>query len=187
MLVYHLLAKFQPIVLYVQHIILNILIHIWCATPVETSEICPFINGVKECSAGWDGIHAKIVKSFYNIYLDILIHVFNLSITTGIFPKELKVVKVIALFKSQNSMVFNNYHPVSILPVFSIILEKLMHNRIMSFINKHKLLFEYQSGFRQKHGTDIALIVLLDKIMSSINDGEMCWGYFWIWVKLSIQ
>ena len=71
---------------------------------------------------------------------------------------------------------FNNYHPVSILPVFSKILEKLMYNRILSFINKHKLLFEYQFGFREKHGTDIALIVLLDKIMSSINDGEIVLG-----------
>ena len=73
---------------------------------------------------------------------------------------------------------FNNYRPVSILPVFSKILEKLMYNRILSFINKHNLLFEYQFGFREKHGTDIALIVLLDKIMSSINDGEIGLGVF---------
>ena len=33
------------------------------ATPVETSEICTIINGMKESSAEWDGIHAKIVKS----------------------------------------------------------------------------------------------------------------------------
>ena len=53
-----------------------------------------------------------------------------------------------------------------------------MYNRILSFINEHKLLFEYQFGFREKHGTDIALIVLLDKIMSSINDGEIVLGVF---------
>ena len=147
-------------------------------TPVETSEICTIINGMKESSAGWDGIYAKIVKSTYNLYLDTLTHVFNLSITKGIFPRELKVAKVIALFKSQNSMMFDNYRPVSILPVFSKILEKLMYNRILSFINKHKVLFEYQFGFREKHGTDIALIVLLDKIMSSINDGEIVLGVF---------
>ena len=98
--------------------------------------------------------------------------------TKGIFPRELKVAKVIALFKSQNSMMFNNYRPVSILPVFSKILEKLMYNRILSFINEHKLLFEYQFGFREKHGIDIALIVLLDKIMSSINDGKIVLGVY---------
>ena len=86
------------------------------------------------------------------------------------------MAKVIALFKSQNSMMFNYYRPVSILPVFSMILEKLMYNIILSFINKHKLLFEHLSEFREKHGKDIALIVLLDKIMSSINDGEIVLG-----------
>ena len=149
-------------------------------TPVETSEIYTIINGMKESSAGWDDIHAKIVKSTYNLYLDTLTHVFNSSITKGIFPRELKVAKVIARFKSQNSMMFDNYHPVSILPVFSKILEKLMYNRILSFINKHKLLFEHNFGFREKHGTDIALIVLLDKIMSYINDGEIVLCFFWI-------
>ena len=73
---------------------------------------------------------------------------------------------------------FNNHWPVSFLPEFSKILEKLMYNRLMSFINKHKLLFEYQLVFREKHGTDIALIVLLGQIMSSINDGEVVLGVF---------
>ena len=73
---------------------------------------------------------------------------------------------------------FNNYRPVSIPPVFLKILEKLMYNKILSFINKHNSLFEYQFGFCEKHGTDIALIVLLDKIMSSINDGEIVLGGF---------
>ena len=147
-------------------------------TPVETSDICTIINGMKESGAGWDGIHAKIIKSTYNLYLDTLTHVFNSSITKGIFPRELKVAKVIALFKSQNGMMFNNYRPVSIPPVFSKILEKLMYNRILSFINKHNFLFEYQFGFCEKHGTDIALIFLLDKIMSSINDGGIVLGVF---------
>ena len=73
---------------------------------------------------------------------------------------------------------FDNHRPVLILPVFSKILEKLMYNRILSFINKPKLLFEYNFGFHEKHGTDIALIVLLDKIMSYINDGEIVLGVF---------
>ena len=60
--------------------------------------------------------------------------------------------------------------------MFSRILEKLIYNRILSFINKHRLLFENQSGFRERQGTDIALIVLLDKIMSSINGGEIVFG-----------
>ena len=74
-------------------------------TPVETSGIYANINAMKESSAGWDGIHAKIVKSTYNLHLNILTHVFNQSIT-NFFPSEFKVAKVIRLSKSQNSMMF---------------------------------------------------------------------------------
>ena len=53
-----------------------------------------------------------------------------------------------------------------------------MYNRILALINKHNLLYEFQFGFRGKHGTDIAFIVLVDKIMSAFNDGEMVLGVF---------
>ena len=75
-------------------------------------------------------------------------------------------------------MLVINYRPVSVLPFFLEILEKIMYNRILAFINKHNLLYKFQFGFRRKHGTDIALIVLVDKIMSAFNDGEMALGVF---------
>ena len=147
-------------------------------SPVQSDEIVKIINSLKISSAGWDDIHSKIVKTSYDIYLDVMTHVFNLSITKGIFPKELKVAKVVALFKSDDCMLLNNYRPVSILPVFSKILEKLMYSRLLSFINKHNLLYKYQFGFREKHGTDIALMILIDKIISALNDGDIVLGVF---------
>ena len=55
-----------------------------------------------------------------------------------------------------------------------------MYTRILAFINKHNLLYKFHFGFRRKHGTDIALIVLVDKIMSAFNDREMVLGVYWI-------
>ena len=71
---------------------------------------------------------AKTVKSTFNSYFDKLTHVFDLSLFKGIFPRELKVIKVMALFKSENSMMSNKDRPVSILHVFSKIVEKCMYN-----------------------------------------------------------
>ena len=102
-------------------------------------------------------------------------HVFNLSTEEGVFPKELKIARVIPLFKFDNCMLVIKYRPVSVLQLFSKILEKIMYNRILAFINKHNLLYKFQFGFRGKHGTDI---VLIDKIMSAFNDGEMVLGAF---------
>ena len=75
-------------------------------------------------------------------------------------------------------MVVNNFRPVSVLPFFSKILERLMYSRILSFFNKHQLFYKYQFGFREQHGTDVALIILLDKIMSALNDGDYVLGVF---------
>ena len=105
-------------------------------------------------------------------------HVSNLSITQGVFPHELKVAKVIPLFKSNDPMVFSNYRPVSVLPLFSKIFERLMYNRLLSFVNKCKLLYEYQFGFRCGHSPELALTCLVDKISNALENGEYVLGLF---------
>ena len=60
-------------------------------------------------------------------------------------------------------MQINNYRPVSVLAFISKIFEHIMYNRIIEFVNKHNILYKYQFGFKEKHGTNTALIVLIDK------------------------
>ena len=75
-------------------------------------------------------------------------------------------------------MSFSNYRPISVLPLFSKILERIMYNRIINFINKHNILYKYQFGFRKNHSTNMALIILIDKILSAINNGNYVLGIF---------
>ena len=84
----------------------------------------------------------------------------NRSFTAGVFPNEIKVAKVIPLFKKGDNMCISNYRPVSLLSVFSKILERLMYNRIMEYVNKHDILYNYQFGFRKNHSTAMALSIL---------------------------
>ena len=76
-----------------------------------------------------------------------LTHICNKSFSSGLFPSELKIANVVPIFKSGDEMVFSNYRPVSVLPVFSKLLERLMYNRLISFINENKLLYDYQFDF----------------------------------------
>ena len=64
------------------------------------------------------------------------------------------------------------------MPVFSKILERLMYNRLLYFINKHKLLYDLQFGFRNKHSTCLALIFLIDKISEALENGNFVLGVF---------
>ena len=103
-------------------------------------------------SPGWDDINSKAVKSTYHFYIAPLTYLINLTLAQGVFSKELKITKVIPVYKSGDCKTINNYRPVSVLPVFSKGFERIMYNRIFTFLNSFNLLYKYQFGFREKHG-----------------------------------
>ena len=67
----------------------------------------------------------------------------NLSFEQGVFLDELKIAVITPLYKAKDPMFFNNYRPISLLSVFSKIFERLMYNRILNFINRHKLFNKF--------------------------------------------
>ena len=137
-----------------------------------------FQDSLKSSSAGWDSISTDIVKSCFPCFITPLTHVMNLSIAYGVFPDELKIARVIPIFKSGDSDVFSNYRPVSVLALFSKILERLMYVRLLEFINENKILYKLQFGFREGHSPDLALMYLVDKLSQSLENGEYVLGVF---------
>ena len=103
---------------------------------------------------------------------------FNLSFETGIFPDQLKIAKVIPLFKSDDKRIINNYRPISVLPVFSKIIEKLMHKRLKNFLDKNGILTHSQFGFRRGLSTELAIINMVDKVTEAIDNKNECVGVF---------
>lgn len=102
----------------------------------------------------------------------------NLSILQGVFPEELKRANVIPLYKNDDPMLFNNYRPVSLLCVLSKVLEKIMYTRVLEYFNEFKLFYEKQFGFRGNHSAYMALMVLMDKMLKSLENGEFVIGIF---------
>ena len=81
----------------------------------------------------------------------------------------MKTTKVIPLYKNGEKHVFSNYRPVSLLPQFSKILEKLFVSRLDNFINRYNILSNSQYGFRTSHSTSMALMELTEEISSAID------------------
>ena len=74
----------------------------------------------------------------------------NSSVSFGVFPDKLKFSKVTPVHKGKSKSELENYRPISILPIFSKILEKLMNVRMVKFLDQSKLIFEHQYGFQEK-------------------------------------
>ena len=128
-------------------------------SPSTEEEILKIILNLKNSASGWDGFQAIVIKEIKSAIVHPIMHLCNLSFATGVFPKELKLAYVVPLFKSGDDMLFTNYRPVSILPLISKILERLMYNRLLNFLNKHNVIYDYQFGFRQKFATYIWLFL----------------------------
>ena len=159
---------------YIQQDIINTLYF----DPVTENEICKIIGSLKDSAARWDGLKSSMIKHIKESITVPLVHICNRSFVTGIFPSELKIANVVPIYKSGDEMVFSNYRPVSVLPVFSKLLERLVYNRLISHINDNKLLYEYQFGFQKGKSTHLAIMMLVDKITEALDQGESVVGVF---------
>ena len=119
-------------------------------SPVTPSEVISIMGSCKDSSPGFDDIKISPLRCFFFQHIaNPLSYICNLSLTHGVFPETLKTANVIPLFKKDNQMFFNDNRPVSLLCTFSKILEKVMYERLLDFLNEHKILFQCQFGFRK--------------------------------------
>ena len=123
-------------------------------------------------SSGFDDINPTVVKHVLPSIAEPLLHICNSSLSTGIVPSKMKISKVTPVFKKDDPGLFTNYRPISVLPCFSKILERIVFTRLYDFLLKHKLLHDSQYGFRQNFSTDMAIIELQDRIIRELNNGK---------------
>jgi hypothetical protein len=82
------------------------------------------------------------------------------------------VANIIPIFKSGDTEIISNYRPVSLLSTVSKVFEHMFYSRLSNFVNQQKILYQLQFGFREGHSTHMAVIKLLETIISSLDKGE---------------
>ena len=85
-------------------------------------------------------------------------------------PNNLKIAKICPVYKEGLKNDFSNYRPISVLPSFSKIFEKLVYSRLYNYLSKLNIITESQFGFRSKHSSFMALIDLYDNLSQAIDD-----------------
>ena len=153
--------------------------NIFLFDPISCSEIVDIVHKFDiNKSTGHDGIPAKILKWSIPIISPILRDIFNLYIHTGTYPDELKIARVVALHKTGTKNSAENYRPISILTQLNKVFEKLIHNRLMNFLNEENILTPKQFGFRKKHNTTHGILSLIEEIKACLDNKKVCGALF---------
>ncbi len=105
-----------------------------------------------------DGITTRLIKACGDAIIDPLLYIINLSISSCVFPLAWKEAKVTPLHKGGPTMDPTNYRPISVLPIFSKVLERAIHDQLYAYVNGSGLLCGRQSGFRKTHSTSTCLV-----------------------------
>ena len=139
--------------------------------PTSPQEIIKLINKLKLNKAcGYDDISSFILKIAAQVLALPLSIMINHCITLGTFPTRLKLAKVIPVYKSGPSVDIQNYRPISLLSSLSKIFERVILNRLVSFLERNSLIIPTQFGFRHNHSTIHSILDIITESYQNIED-----------------
>ena len=146
----------------------------WHLASVSENSILTILKAIQVLKvAGIDNLSGRFLKNGAKVLSKHISHLHNLAITSEKFTDNCKVAKLKPLYKKGSLTEPCDFRPISLLPLISKVIEKVIHNQTSTFLNSKNLLYTYQSGFRKKHSTDFCLSCLNNKILKGFDKGSM--------------
>ena len=146
---------------------------------VSQNQVIEIINNLKTThSKDLSNLDVAFAKKHMITLAKPLTHLINTSMVSGKFPEEWKQARVIPIFKSGAVDLVSNYRPISILPVLSKILEKIVAKQLTAYLESNSYIHPLQFGFRTKFSTESANCYLLEKIKSYLDKGSLVGAVF---------
>ena len=146
---------------------------------VDSREILDIVRNLKnKFSSGDDEISTSLIKYIITAILEPIVHIFNNSLKFGIFPDRLKIALIVPVFKKGDDSKVENYRPISLLPSFSKILERVMCDRMMEFLHSCNILNEVQHAYLRGRSTQTAIFQFTDKILKALECEVIPLGLF---------
>ena len=139
---------------------------------ISDTEIKNAVSSLNNSAPGYDNIPISLIKSIFSDIISPVKHICNCSLRSGIFPQSMKIAKVFPLHKSGNVCTVSNFRPVSVLSAISKILERIVYNRLITYLEDRNIITEAQYGFRKNKSTESAVINLTNEIYSAFDRNE---------------
>ncbi len=142
--------------------------------PTDSRTIILVLKQLKNSSAhGSDGIPTRFLKESLPVIITYLTCIINTSIVTGTFPSPWKHSVVVPIFKGGDTSDPKDFRPISLLPIISKILEKVVTAQLIQHLEGNHLLNNTQHGFRAALSTESALLTLSNKLYKNIDNGNI--------------
>lgn len=138
--------------------------------PVTVQEVKNVMQLFKSKSVFMNDIRPSLLLRVVDTICPILCNLFNACFRDSIFPDCLKTARVIPIFKSGDKNNFNNYRPISNLTIFNKIFEKIIYNRIITFIDSENFIVPAQYGFKKDSSTTLAILDFISHVRTSFNN-----------------
>ena len=137
---------------------------------VTESLVENIVNGLPSNKApGADKITSRVLKDSLPAILPIITHLFNKSFATGTFARSWKMAEVIPVPKPGDFNEPVNTRPISLLPILSKVCERLAHRQFVDFLNRSGKISKFQSGNREFHSTETAVLQFTDDILKNMD------------------
>ena len=122
-----------------------------------------------KASSGHDNISNVLLKEIIDPLAKVLVEIFNKSMATGEFPSPMKLAEIVPLYKNKEHYIQSNYRPISLLTTISKILEKIMYQRVYSFLQNTGQIYNNQYGFRANHSCEHAVGQVVGSIVKGLE------------------
>lgn len=150
------------------------------APHIKIKDITKSISLLKNKSSfGLDGVSNKIIKLLPPSHHSFICFSFNYFMSHLCFPSHWKTAKIILLSKTKTNIVdVKDTRPISLLPCFSKLYEKIFLSYFNQWVNGHGILPDEQTGFRPGHTMPVRLVSIIDQIGQSLSVNTAVAGLF---------
>ena len=147
--------------------------------PIHCYSTEKLICSLKNKSSNLNTIPIKFLESIRYIISPCLTNILNKSLITGVFPASLKKARVTPIpSKEGDKCNLSNYRPISVLPVFSKVFEKVAYTQLYDYLENNSILHKQEYGFRGKKSTTQAILHFLQYLYSHIDSENVVFSLF---------
>ena len=143
-------------------------------TPVTLDQLKRVLFSLPNKASQIEGdVPVKILKLSFDVVGRYLLRVMNTSFASEHVPRSWKQAVVIPLHKKDDPTVASNFRPVTLVPVISKIVERLVHEQLTTYLSDNHIFTEDQHGFMTQHSTCTALLTVTDEILNGMDRSEV--------------